>query len=179
MGGLGVWVGGAAVAVGGHDGYVAEAYESYRRDPNAVDETWRQFFRFAETLGDTDHVLGHEIEEPRTVDPEDLEVREAKDTLGHISAATLPITIDRTAPSIEINESGAPFIGATVNRPLALLPTYRDSSASTLEALLDGSPAVPADVDGGLRPGGAGGGLVSRRRCEPVERQRADVAEAP
>nr|MBA3890654.1 2-oxoglutarate dehydrogenase E1 component [Gemmatimonadaceae bacterium] len=33
-----------------NDGYVAEAYESYRRDPNAVDETWRQFFRFAETL---------------------------------------------------------------------------------------------------------------------------------
>ena len=33
-----------------NDGYVAEAYERYRRDPSAVDESWRQFFRFAESL---------------------------------------------------------------------------------------------------------------------------------
>jgi 2-oxoglutarate dehydrogenase E1 component len=34
-----------------NDGYVAEAYEAYRRDPSLVDESWRQFFRFAEQLG--------------------------------------------------------------------------------------------------------------------------------
>jgi len=34
-----------------NDGYVAELYETYRRDPAAVDETWRQFFRLAESLG--------------------------------------------------------------------------------------------------------------------------------
>jgi 2-oxoglutarate dehydrogenase E1 component len=33
-----------------NDGYVAEAYEAYRRDPFSVDESWRQFFRFAESL---------------------------------------------------------------------------------------------------------------------------------
>ena len=33
-----------------NDGYIAEAYESYRRDPSSVDESWRQFFRFAEGL---------------------------------------------------------------------------------------------------------------------------------
>ncbi len=33
-----------------NDGYVAEAYESYRRDSASVDESWRQFFRFAESL---------------------------------------------------------------------------------------------------------------------------------
>jgi 2-oxoglutarate dehydrogenase E1 component len=33
-----------------NDGYVAEAYETYRRDPSAVEESWRQFFRFAESL---------------------------------------------------------------------------------------------------------------------------------
>ena len=33
-----------------NDGYIAEAYESYRRDPASVDESWRQFFRFAEQL---------------------------------------------------------------------------------------------------------------------------------
>jgi 2-oxoglutarate dehydrogenase E1 component len=33
-----------------NDGYIAELYEQYRRDPASVDESWRQFFRFAETL---------------------------------------------------------------------------------------------------------------------------------
>ena len=33
-----------------NDGYVAEQYEAYRRDPASVDESWRQFFRFAEQL---------------------------------------------------------------------------------------------------------------------------------
>ncbi|MFL5629656.1 MAG: 2-oxoglutarate dehydrogenase E1 component [Gemmatimonadaceae bacterium] len=33
-----------------NDGYITEAYEAYRRDPASVDESWRQFFRFAETL---------------------------------------------------------------------------------------------------------------------------------
>ena len=34
-----------------NDGYVAERYEEYRRNPASVDESWRQFFRFAEQLG--------------------------------------------------------------------------------------------------------------------------------
>ena len=34
-----------------NDGYAAELYEQYRRDPASVDESWRQFFRLAETLG--------------------------------------------------------------------------------------------------------------------------------
>ena len=33
-----------------NDGFVVEMYEAYRRDPSAVDESWRQFFRFAESL---------------------------------------------------------------------------------------------------------------------------------
>src|SRR4051812_35518967 len=33
-----------------NDGYINEAYEAYRRDPSSVDESWRQFFRFAENL---------------------------------------------------------------------------------------------------------------------------------
>ncbi len=36
-----------------NDGYLAEAYEAYRRDPVSVDESWRQFFRFAESLSGT------------------------------------------------------------------------------------------------------------------------------
>src|SRR5213075_2703836 len=34
-----------------NDALIAEAYEAYRRDPDSVDESWRQFFRFAESLG--------------------------------------------------------------------------------------------------------------------------------
>src|SRR4051812_17272375 len=33
-----------------NDGYIAETYENYRRDPASVDESWRQFFRTAESL---------------------------------------------------------------------------------------------------------------------------------
>jgi 2-oxoglutarate dehydrogenase E1 component len=33
-----------------NDGYVAELFEQYRRDPGSVDEAWRQYFRFAESL---------------------------------------------------------------------------------------------------------------------------------
>ena len=33
-----------------NDGYIAEAYESFRRDPSSIDESWRQFFRFAESI---------------------------------------------------------------------------------------------------------------------------------
>ena len=34
-----------------NDGYIAEQFEAYRRDPTSVDESWRQIFRLAESLG--------------------------------------------------------------------------------------------------------------------------------
>ena len=36
-----------------NDGYIAETYEAYRRDPSSVEESWRQFFRTAESLTGT------------------------------------------------------------------------------------------------------------------------------
>ena len=36
-----------------NDGYISEQYETYRRDPGALDESWRQFFKFAESLNGT------------------------------------------------------------------------------------------------------------------------------
>jgi 2-oxoglutarate dehydrogenase E1 component len=33
-----------------NDGYIAEAYDAWRNDPESVDESWRQFFRMAEQL---------------------------------------------------------------------------------------------------------------------------------
>jgi len=34
-----------------NDAYIAEVFESYRRDPSSVEASWRQYFRFAEVLG--------------------------------------------------------------------------------------------------------------------------------
>ena len=34
-----------------NDAYIAEVYESYRRNPESLDASWRQYFRFAESLG--------------------------------------------------------------------------------------------------------------------------------
>jgi 2-oxoglutarate dehydrogenase E1 component len=36
-----------------NDAYIAEQYERYRDDPGTVDESWRQYFRFAEALAGT------------------------------------------------------------------------------------------------------------------------------
>src|SRR6185503_6417217 len=33
-----------------NDGYIAELYEQFRHDPTSVDESWRQYFRFAQQL---------------------------------------------------------------------------------------------------------------------------------
>ena len=33
-----------------NDGVIAEQFERYRLDPASVDETWRQYFRIAESL---------------------------------------------------------------------------------------------------------------------------------
>lgn len=34
-----------------NDGYIAEVYDAFRKNPASVDESWRQFFQFAEALG--------------------------------------------------------------------------------------------------------------------------------
>ncbi|MFP5353635.1 MAG: 2-oxoglutarate dehydrogenase E1 component [Gemmatimonadota bacterium] len=34
-----------------NDAFIAEVFESYRRDPSSVEASWRQYFRFAESLG--------------------------------------------------------------------------------------------------------------------------------
>ncbi len=33
-----------------NDAYIAELYDAYRRDPSSVDESWRQFFEFAQRI---------------------------------------------------------------------------------------------------------------------------------
>ncbi|MFL5593565.1 MAG: 2-oxoglutarate dehydrogenase E1 component [Gemmatimonadaceae bacterium] len=54
-----------------NDGYISEAYEAYRRDPASVDESWRQFFRFAEALSGAPQPIAAPGEPPSAgrVDP--------------------------------------------------------------------------------------------------------------
>ena len=39
-----------------NDGFIAEQFERYRHDPSSVDETWRQYFRVAESLFRSDAI---------------------------------------------------------------------------------------------------------------------------
>lgn len=43
-----------------NDGIIVEQFERYRRDPSSVDETWRQYFRIAESLFATAGAGGHD-----------------------------------------------------------------------------------------------------------------------
>ena len=78
-----------------NDGYIAEAYESYRRDPSSVDESWRQFFRFAEGLSG---VTGAAPSSGGAADPELLRKVAGAASLvdsirayGHLAADTDPL----------------------------------------------------------------------------------------
>ncbi len=53
-----------------NDGYISEAYEAYRRDPTSVDESWRQFFRFAESLSGTLPLTAEAAPASGLVDPD-------------------------------------------------------------------------------------------------------------
>ena len=67
----------------------------------------------------------------------------AADTLGHLTTITRSVLIDRTAPAIEVRESGAPFTGTLFNRNLALVIQASDADASVqITATLDGAPYV-------------------------------------
>jgi RHS repeat-associated protein len=66
---------------------------------------------------------------------------EATDSLGHTTSASRAVTIDRTAPAIEIAEGGAPFAKATVNRAIALFVRAVDADPNVVVvAKLDGAP---------------------------------------
>ncbi|HXG59336.1 MAG TPA: Ig-like domain-containing protein, partial [Thermoanaerobaculia bacterium] len=65
----------------------------------------------------------------------------ATDAAGHGATATIPLTVDRTRPVIEVTAAGAPFAGGSINRPLALFLRAIDADPSTvITATLNGSP---------------------------------------
>ena len=64
---------------------------------------------------------------------------EATDIVNHVASTTVPITIDRTKPAIEVTESGKPFTGTATNHPIALFVRAVDADTrATLDAKLDG-----------------------------------------
>jgi 2-oxoglutarate dehydrogenase E1 component len=126
-----------------NDGYISEMYEAYRRNPASVDESWRQFFRFAENLsGATPRVAG---EAPRTeqADPELLrkvagaaKLVDAIRNFGHLAVPLDPL--------------GTPPDGTP-----ELMPEFHGLSEEDLQRIpaeaLGGEDGTAADVVASLR----------------------------
>ncbi len=82
-----------------NDGYITEAYEAYRRDPASVDESWRQFFRFAESIaGAAPPVAVGQPSQAGQLDPAFLrnvagaaELVDAIRSYGHLAVALDPL----------------------------------------------------------------------------------------
>jgi len=109
-----------------NDGYISEAYEAYRRDPASVDESWRQFFRFAENLGRAAPAPGAPGEAPAAgqLDPAFLrdiaaaaELVDAIRSYGHLAVPLDPLG----TPPEGTPELTAEFHGVTEDH-LATIP---------------------------------------------------------
>src|SRR5689334_10899104 len=86
-----------------NDGYIAELYEQFRRDPSSVDESWRQYFRFAQQL-----VGGAPVSSPSSGPAPDADLlRVAAGAAGLVSA------IQRYGHmKVQIDPLGSPPVGA-------------------------------------------------------------------
>src|ERR1043165_7844171 len=88
-----------------NDGYIAELYDNYRRDPSSVDESWRQFFRFAESLGRADDAPARGVFDASTL----------RKPAG---AVTLAAAIERCGHlAVQIDPLGPPPPGAAELEP--------------------------------------------------------------
>ena len=75
-----------------NDGYIAEAYDAFRRDPSSVDESWRQFFRFAESIsGVTASAAGPVDEEMLRKVAGAASLVDSIRAFGHLAADTDPL----------------------------------------------------------------------------------------
>jgi large repetitive protein len=67
----------------------------------------------------------------------------AADSYAHTAVATVPVTVDRTQPAIEITSGGAPFTGGAFNHAISINVRGIDADpAVALTTTLDGSPYV-------------------------------------
>jgi len=68
---------------------------------------------------------------------------EASDAAGHTAVAAIPLTVDRTAPAIEITSGGAAFTGGAFNHPITINVRGIDSDpAPAVTATLGSAPFV-------------------------------------
>jgi len=119
-----------------NDGYIAELYEQYRRDPSTVDESWRQYFRFAEQLTGS-------APSARPADASML--RKVAGAAGLLSA------IQRYGHlCVQIDPLGSPPPGAAEMTPEFHGLTEADLRDVPAEAL-GGSGGTAADVLAGMR----------------------------
>src|SRR5262252_8691345 len=123
-----------------NDGYIAELYDAYRRDPASVDDSWRQFFRFAESLGRADAAPGG-----GTYDAGIL-----RKTAGATQLAAAIARFGHLA--VQIDPLGTPPTGAA-----ELEPEFHGVSESDLAD-------VPAAALGGRAASGTAADVVRRLR---------------
>src|SRR3954463_16421670 len=119
-----------------NDGYILEQYESFRRDPNSVDESWRQFFRFAQQLSGQGEGTG-------AVDQSLLRKAAAAASLlgaiqryGHLAVQIDPLG----SPPPGAAELKPEFHGVTENDlrqlPGAVLgPDFKDTAADVVQSM--------------------------------------------
>jgi 2-oxoglutarate dehydrogenase E1 component len=120
-----------------NDGLIAELYEQFRRDPNSVDESWRQYFRFAQRL------TGVSPAAETGADPSLL--RKVAGAAGLISA------IQRYGHMcVQIDPLGSPPIGAA-----EMAPAFHGITDADLEQ-------IPAQAVGG--ESGTAADVVARMR---------------
>ena len=126
-----------------NDGYISEAYEAYRRDPASVDESWRQFFRFAESLSAAAPTAAAETPSTARVDAE---------LLRKVAAAAKLVDAIRTFGhlAVPLDPLGTPPDGTP-----ELTPEFHGLSEEDLKripaAALDGEGGTAADVVASLR----------------------------
>ena len=73
----------------------------------------------------------------------------ATDTLGHTTTVTRSVVIDRTAPAIEVRESGAPFTATLINRAVSLVIRANDDDLTVkLDGVAQTLLSVPVSSEG-------------------------------
>src|SRR5256885_14274023 len=126
-----------------NDGYITEAYEAYRRDPSSVDESWRQFFRFAESLSGVPAPASSEETLHGTTDSQ---------LLSKVAAAAKLVDSIRNFGhlAVSLDPLGTPAEGTP-----ELTPEFHGLSDQDLEnipgAALGGAGGSAADVVASLR----------------------------
>lgn len=87
-----------------NDGYIAEVYGAYRENPASVDESWRQFFQFAERLGGGSSGFNAE---KLTIVAQAASLLNAIRTHGHSSVVVDPLgTAPPGAPELTLEYHG-------------------------------------------------------------------------